>query len=140
MTQSAALQSKELSFPDGVPGFPQLARFQLLQEESGQPFYSLKSIEDEQVGFWMVDPFPFFPKYEFTLVDAVKKQLHIEEGTPLSVRAVITVRNEGEVTVNLKAPIIINEEKAIAKQVILNDENYGIREPLFRMSSQADSK
>ncbi|MCG5250141.1 flagellar assembly protein FliW [Clostridium perfringens] len=132
MTQSQAIQSMELSFPDGVPGFPQLSRFQMTQEEAGQPFFSLKSLEDDQVGFWMIDPFPFFPQYEFTLAEAVKKQLQIEEGTPLSVRTVITVRNEGDVTVNLKAPIIINEEKALAKQVILNDENYDIRQPLFQ--------
>lgn len=140
MTQSMETQSKELSFPDGVPGFPQLSRFQLTQEESGQPFFNLKSLEDDQVGFWMIDPFPFFPHYEFTLVDSVKKQLHIEEGTPVSVRTVITVRNEGEVTVNLKAPIVINEAKALAKQVILNDENYGIRQPLFETRSSAVSE
>lgn len=140
MTQSLETQSIELSFPDGVPGFPQLFRFQLTQEGPGQPFFSLKSLEDDQVGFWMVDPFPFFPQYEFTLVDSVKRQLHIEEGTPVSVRTVITVRNEGEVTVNLKAPIVINEAAAIAKQVILNDDNYGIRQPLFQMRSKAASE
>ena len=140
MTQSLEIQSRELSFPDGVPGFPQLFRFQLTQEELGQPFFNLKSLEDDQVGFWMVDPFPFFPQYEFTLMDVVKKQLHIEEGTPVSVRTVITVRNEGEVTVNLKAPIVINEAKGLAKQVILNDENYGIRQPLFQMRSKAVSE
>lgn len=140
MTQSMETQSKELSFPDGVPGFPQLSRFQLTQEESGQPFFNLKSLEDDQVGFWMIDPFPFFPHYEFTLVDSVKKQLLIEEGTPVSVRTVITVRNEGEITVNLKAPIVINEAKALAKQVILNDENYGIRQPLFETRSSAVSE
>jgi flagellar assembly factor FliW len=140
MTQSLEMIGSHLTFPDGLPGFTHLGRFQILQEEKGTPFFSLRSLEDEQVGFWLVDPFPFFPHYEFTLQDSVKAQLQLEEATPLSVRNIITVRDNGEVTVNLKAPIIINETKLLAKQVILNGESYEIRQPLFHMQDQSASK
>lgn len=137
MTQSLEMKGTFLTFPDGLPGFSHLSRFQISQDEEGSPFFSLRSLEEEQVGFWLLDPFLFFPHYEFTLIDAVRAQLQIQDGMPLSVRNIITVRENGEVTVNLKAPIIINEAKLLAKQVIVNDGNYEIRHPLFNMQDKS---
>lgn len=140
MTKSLETNGAPLTFPDGLPGFSHLGRFRISQEEKGTPFFSLRSLEDEQVGFWLVDPFPFFPHYEFTLSDSVKVQLQIHEGAPLSIRNIITVRENGEVTVNLKAPIIINDNNLMAKQIILNDESYEIRQPLFQVQVKSASK
>ncbi|WP_289140223.1 flagellar assembly protein FliW [uncultured Brevibacillus sp.] len=137
---SPDVQSKELIFQDGMPGFPELKRFLLVQGETGSPFFSLQSQEDEQVGFWVTQPFVFFSDYEFTLPDSVKAQLQIEEGTPVFVCNVISFRDGGEMTVNLKAPIVVNESNQLAKQVILNAEQYEIRQPLMQIRAKAASE
>ncbi|MGG1664381.1 flagellar assembly protein FliW [Brevibacillus sp. NRS-1366] len=137
---SLDVQIKELIFQDGVPGFPELQRFLLVQGEPGSPFFSLQSQEDEQVGFWVIEPFLFFPEYEFTLPDSVKAQLQIEEDTPMFICNVVSFREEGQITVNLKAPIVLNEKNQLAKQVILNAEQYEIREPLMQIRAKAASE
>jgi flagellar assembly factor FliW len=140
MTTSNHRKERKLYFEEGLPGFSQLRFFQLIQEEPDSPFFSLKSLEDEQVGFWLVDPFAFFKEYEFTLPDPVKTHLQIREDTPVFVVNVVTIRSEGQVTVNLKAPIIVNDTNGMAKQLILNDEQYEIRQPLFQIRAKAASE
>lgn len=133
------MQARSLVFQDGVPGFPQLRRFQLTTVEPDGPFFSLQSLEDEQIGFWAIDPFPFFPQYEFTLSEQVKAQLQIEEDTPVFVCNVVSIRDEGQITVNLKAPIVVNEATQMAKQIILNGDQYEIRQPLMKIQVNATS-
>ncbi|MGD8190282.1 flagellar assembly protein FliW [Brevibacillus ginsengisoli] len=131
----------KLYFEEGIPGFVNLQFFRLLSEDANSPFYVLQSYEqEEQVEFWAVDPFMFFQDYEFTLPQQAKEQLRITEDTAIAVVNVVTVRPNGQVTVNLKAPIIINRENRMAKQVILNDEKYELRKPLFQLPVTATSE
>ncbi len=140
MTSSANIELGKIFFEDGLPGFSHLQFFQLLDEEPASPFFSLQSLEDPQIGFWVVDPFAFFKDYEFTLHDQAKQVLRIEEDTPIAVLNIVTLRENGQVTVNLKAPIVINLANRMAKQVILNDETYDVRQPLFQMRAKASSE
>jgi flagellar assembly factor FliW len=140
MTTSTLIKDKKLYFEEGLPGFSHLRFYQLSQEEEGSPFYSLQSIEDEQVSFWLVNPFPFMKEYEFTLSEPAKAQLQIKEETPIGVLTILTIRSEGMVTANLKAPIVINQENGMAKQLILNEEQYDIRHPLFKIQAKAASE
>jgi flagellar assembly factor FliW len=126
----------KLFFEEGIPGFTHLQFFQLMQEEEG-PFFLLQSVEDENVGFWLVEPFTFFRDYQFTLQPAWKSALRIKDETPVAVFNIVTIRENNQVTVNLKAPIVANLANRMAKQVILNEENYQVRQPLFAMQSAA---
>jgi len=138
MTEQNKIEVGKLFFEEGLLGFQHLQFFQLLQEEEpDSPFFSLQSMEDKDVGFLVVDPFVFFKDYEFRLHDQAKETLHIKEETPVYILNIVTARSEGQVTVNLKAPIVINKENRMAKQIILNDENYAIRQPLFQLKTTA---
>lgn len=137
---SYEVQAKKLFFPEGMPGFSDLYHFHLEQSEPESPFFFLQSLEDEHVGFWVLDPFPFFPQYEFTLPDSVKNQLQIRDGTPIFVCNVITLRPDGQITVNLRAPIVVNEANQTAKQVILIAEHYEVRQPLMQIRAKAASE
>jgi flagellar assembly factor FliW len=130
MTTSQIVRIDKLHFDEGIPGFLDLKFFRLEQEDQGSPFFSLVSLEDKDVSFWLVDPFCFFSEYEFTLKDSHKQVLELKEDTPLSVLNILTVRSGNLSTVNLKAPIIINMDNSKAKQVILEDDRYEVRHPL----------
>ena len=138
MNASQQVELGKLFFEDGIPGFSHLQFFQLMQEEES-PFFLLQSTEEQKVGFWVVDPFSFFPDYTFTLPDVSKEALHLTEETPVAVLVIVTIRSKEQVTVNLKAPILINLNNRMAKQVILQDDTYPIRQPLFAMQA-ADAK
>ena len=130
MNASQQVELGKLFFEDGIPGFSHLQFFQLMQEEES-PFFILQSTEEPDVGFWVVNPFSFFQNYVFTLPDVSKEALRLTEEMPVAVLAIVTIRSRDEVTVNLKAPIVINLSNRMAKQVILQDEMYSIRQPLF---------
>jgi flagellar assembly factor FliW len=134
MKSNEQAEMGKLFFEEGIPGFAHLQFFQLMQEEEG-PFYLLQSVEDENVGFWLVDPFAFFKDYQFTLQQAWKLALRIEDETPIAVFNIVTIRENNQVTVNLKAPIVANLANRMAKQVILSEESYQVRQPLFAMQS-----
>lgn len=137
MMATSKLEIGRLFFEEGLPGFSHLQFFRLEQEEANTPFYSLQSAEEEQVSFWVIDPFPFFPDYQFNLHDQAKRALRIEDEACVTVLNIITLREGGHVTVNLKAPIIINQENRMARQIILNEESYQVRQPLFQMKPAA---
>ncbi|USG65328.1 flagellar assembly protein FliW [Brevibacillus ruminantium] len=129
MNANQQVELGKLFFEDGIPGFGEL-QFFLLKQEEESPFFLIQSAEEKEVGFWVINPFVFFPEYEFSLTDAAKSALHIDEDTSIAVFTIITMR-EKQVTVNLKAPIVVNLIKRMARQVILQDDRYSIRQPLL---------
>ncbi|WP_367643855.1 flagellar assembly protein FliW [Brevibacillus brevis] len=131
---SQQVELGKLFFEDGIPGFSHLQFFQLLQEEES-PFFIIQSTEEKEVGFWVVDPFSFFPEYEFELSDVAKNALHVDEESQLGVFTIVTLRGNNEATVNLKAPIVVNLSNRMGRQVILQEDTYSIRQPLFKQQA-----
>jgi flagellar assembly factor FliW len=140
MTAGNTIELGKLFFEEGLPGFLHLQFFQLIQEEPESPFFSMISMEDEHVSFCLIEPFTFFSTYEFTLPNHAKQSLKIDDQTPIAVLVIVSFRSDGQVTANLKAPIIVNRQNRMAKQVILNDEDYQIRQPLFQLRAKAASE
>lgn len=130
MNASQQVELGKLFFEDGIPGFSHLQFFQLLQEEES-PFFLIQSTEEKDIGFWVVNPFAFFPEYQFTLPDVSKEALHLSEGSPVAVFSIVTIRGNNQATVNLKAPIVINLTNRMGRQIILPEDTYPIRQPLF---------
>lgn len=128
------IQKKEvITFPQAIPGFPEEKEFVLLPlDEEGQ-FIVLQSVENHQLAFVLSNPFTFFKEYDFTLEDHIVELLELESEEDIQVYSILTVQNPFEkTTANLQAPIVINNKKYIAKQVILNEPNYHTKHPLFQ--------
>lgn len=124
-----------MTFPAGLPGLSDYTRFVLLSHEETWPFYPLQSLEDAQLCFLTVDPFAFFPDYDFKLSEAVVQQLQITSMDDVWVRNIVVVADDfKQSTVNLQAPLIMNHRIRLGRQVILNDPDLAIKEPLFTES------
>ncbi|GEB31388.1 flagellar assembly protein FliW [Brevibacillus parabrevis] len=134
MNTSQQLELGNLFFEDGIPGFSHLQFFQLMQEEKS-PFYLIQSIEEKDVGFWVVDPFLFFPSYEFSLSSSTKEALRMDGQESIAVFSIVTIRGNNQATVNLKAPIVVNLNNRMGKQVILQDDTYSIRQQLIEQQA-----
>lgn len=130
MNASQQVELGKLFFEDGIPGFSHLQFFQLIQEEES-PFFLIQSTEEKDIGFWVMNPFLFFPDYQFSLSNVSKEALHLKEESPVAVFSIVTIRGNNQVTVNLKAPIVINLTKRMGRQIILPEDTYPIRQPLF---------
>ncbi|RNB53854.1 flagellar assembly protein FliW [Brevibacillus gelatini] len=138
MSVKQQVELGKLFFEDGIPGFSHLQFFQLMQEEES-PFFLIQSTEEWEVGFWVIDPFSFFPDYKFELPGFVKDALRIDTEAEVAVFSIVTIRGNSHITVNLKAPLVVNLSNRMARQVILQEDSYSIRQPLFEQQA-ADRK
>lgn len=116
-----------IKFDHGIPGFLDEKEFYIFPLED-TPFLILQSIHTKEVAFIIADPFSLFPDYEFDLSEDVIQALKIEAEKDVAVFVILTVREPfNQTTANLQAPVIINQNKKLGKQHILNDSNYSIR-------------
>ena len=133
---------KTIEFKDGLFGFDDLTKYVLLQNE-GEDYGYLQSLEDEEVCFVVIDPFVYFEEYEFVLSDRLIEILDLEKKERVNVLTVLNINkdneNEAKMTVNLKAPLVINEENFQARQVVIND-SYLVRQPLEKKVIEQEEK
>lgn len=121
-----------IEFKKGLPGFEELKKFILFTVEDNDVFSILHSVEDESVGLVVVSPFYAVKDYEFKLDDGMVKELKIESHEDVLVLNTVTLNTDVEnITVNLKAPIIINIKGKLGEQIILDNPNYSIKHLLF---------
>ncbi|TCK05054.1 UNVERIFIED_ORG: flagellar assembly factor FliW [Anoxybacillus amylolyticus] len=120
-----------IHFPHGLPGFADKKRFVLLPL-ADTPFVILQSVETPALGFVLIEPFSYFPTYEFELDEATVEQLNIESERDVAVYVILTVADPfHETTANLQAPVVINVHKRLGKQVILTNPPYQTKHRLF---------
>ncbi|MEF3255244.1 MAG: flagellar assembly protein FliW [Deferribacterales bacterium] len=116
-----------------IPGFINLYDYIVISTEENIPFYVFHSTEDPSVSFIIVDIKLFFPDYNPNLHKRDLKILQAKSEKDLKLFGIVVVpSNPKEATVNLKAPLVINFEKKLAKQIILEDDRYEIKTPLFK--------
>jgi flagellar assembly factor FliW len=121
-----------LTFPDGMPGFERHHRYALLQDTKLAPFFWLQSLHDPLVGFLVITPGLRVRDYEFDIADPDVEMLDLDDASEARVLSILVVPEDiRAMTANLQAPIIINPLKRIAKQVILTDERFPLRFPVF---------
>ncbi|WP_419393368.1 flagellar assembly protein FliW [Cytobacillus praedii] len=112
-------------FGSGIPGFPEDKEFINLPLGMDSSFSILQSINNEELGFVIAEPFSFFKEYEFDLDESVITQLKIKDKTDIIIYSIVTLGDSlATSTVNLQAPIIINKIERLGKQAILNTDKY----------------
>ncbi|MBP2033817.1 flagellar assembly factor FliW [Clostridium algifaecis] len=122
-----------ITFKKGIPGFENLKKFIMAPAEENNLFYILHSIEDVNIGIVVVSPFNVLKDYEFDLNDDKISELNIKSQNDIIVVNTVRLSSKVEnITVNLKAPIIINKNESIGEQLILDNSNYPIKYPLIK--------
>lgn len=122
-----------ITFKKGLPGLEGLKKFILFPVEDNEMFSILHSIEDENTGLVVTSPFNVLNDYEFKLDEEKMKELQIESHENVIVLNTVTLSSTVEnITINLKAPIIINIKMKLGEQIILDNSNYLIKYPAFK--------
>lgn len=118
--------------PDGVIGFHDEKRFAVIERVQELPFLWFQAVDSDELAFIIVDPRLFAPDYRPELSKADLKVLKAKDADQVEFYAIVTVPgNPEEMTANLIAPLCINIETRLAKQVILTDPRYGTRHPII---------
>jgi flagellar assembly factor FliW len=127
------LEEDIITFHKGIPGFEGLSKFILFSVAENDFFSVLHSIEDEAVGLVVVSPFNVISKYEVNLEESLVSNLNIKEESDVLIVNAVTLSGKVEkITINLKAPIVINIKAKLGEQIILENENYKIKHPLIQ--------
>lgn len=109
-------------FHDGIPAFEASKRFVLLLNPNIKPFVYLKSLDMDDLGFVCVDPFIVCKDYSVKIPAKDLSILGLKSPEQALVLSMVTVdKDPQKTTCNLLAPIILNTENFVGRQVILED-------------------
>ncbi|HTH95525.1 MAG TPA: flagellar assembly protein FliW [Rhodocyclaceae bacterium] len=122
---------KVIEFPAGLPGFENLHRYALCHIEGEESkYFILHSLDDPNVALSIADPTMLGFSYEIKLNDEMQKQLG-QPDTPEAtadnaVMVILTKNTDGELSANLKAPLILNLNTKRGIQYIFAKLDYSL--------------
>ncbi|WDV46124.1 flagellar assembly protein FliW [Clostridiaceae bacterium M8S5] len=117
-----------IHFPKGLIGFEDKKEFVIINPEEGTPFQYLQSIEDTELSFVIMNPFIYKKDYDFNIPKKVDDLLEIHSINDIEVYNIIVIPNDvSKMTANLAAPLIININSKLAKQIIIENRNYPVK-------------
>ncbi len=134
-------ESDLIHFTDGLFGFNELKDYipLVLDENEDNTILLLQSIENTDIAFVIINPFTLDPDYNPVLSPEELSYLDVKSENDLSYYVICVLRNNYlENTVNMKAPVVINPDKRIGMQVILNQSEYDFRKKLSSFSTVQD--
>ncbi len=116
-----------ISFPGGLPGFPECKRFKLFHEEGKPTIYWLQSLDDTDVSFSVTLPELFSFVYELDLNDSEVSLLKLDDAADAVVLLMLYkpvesgeiggyANEDATIHANLKAPLVINLKSRIGLQ------------------------
>lgn len=124
---------KQIVFPKGLPGLEEYREF-LFSEEEGTLLAQLKAADNDKVGFVLVRP-QFIPGYlmKVELGQQETEILEAKSEDEMAVWTIVTLCQSDilKSTVNLRAPLLINNRTGKGFQLILDKEEFAFRQPLF---------
>ena len=127
-----AVDSQELYFENGLPGFPDAHRFILVRwGEEDSPFSLMHSVEHDGLEFVVVPPMVFFPDYAPEVDDSTVARLELQTADDALLLTVVTLGEKPtDATANLMGPIVVNRHSRRAAQAVLASSGYELRTPL----------
>lgn len=132
-------ERKIITFPDGLPGFEEQHLFTLVPHHmgdggKGSPFVWLQSLENGGLAFLAMEPHQSFPDYAPRVPRAELEALALGDETARPRLYTILTVPPGDpvgITANLMAPVVVNPRARVAKQIVLNTDQYGLRHRLL---------
>ncbi|MGR3292735.1 MAG: flagellar assembly protein FliW [Candidatus Scalindua sp.] len=116
-----------IHFTKPILGFDDCREYLLMENESIFPTFWLQSINKPNLAFPVVSPFSVDENYSINLQSLDLDDINLKSlDEALVLTLMVVPQTLSSIRTNLRAPIIYNPEKRIAKQLILYDEKYPI--------------
>lgn len=110
-----------LLFPMGLAGFEHIQHWVLLADGDNDAVAWLQSVQHPEVALAVVSPRRFVPDYQIRVSRGQLSGLELTSEQDAYVLAVLA-RHEGKLTLNLKAPLVLNLDSRLGRQIIASDE------------------
>ena len=123
----------------GIFGFEAHTRFVFLSDGGeGDYLHWLQSVDAPDVCFPLIDPRIVRPDYVVEVDDMDMEGFPCAPEDVVYVMSVLVIPDEvNDMTVNLKAPILINETRKAGRQVVVEDKGYSVRQRVFEEGGKA---
>ena len=120
-------QGSVIQFVSAILGFQEDTQYVLIPQVEESPFQYIQSTKDPNLTFVLADPFLFYADYEFNIEERWLKKLDLQEHEDVDIRVITTVRSSEDISINLKAPIVINKKSKDAMQIVLENGDFPTR-------------
>ena len=128
-TQEAPLGTP-LHFSSGLLGFEANKQFELIPDDELHPFQWLNGKDADQ-SFLVIPPAYAIDNYNIEIADGDVALLGLENPKDAVVICISTYHLNEKVTINLKGPIIYNQQTGVARQVVpLNAAELPLTHPM----------
>lgn len=122
-----------IHFDSGLIGLENYQNFLLLEENEFAPFGYLQSIDDPGFTLIVINPFLIVPDYTLDLLKDELELIGVQSTQDFMALAIVVFSPIPEqITVNLKAPILVNVSNKKARQVLLIKDTYTVSDPLIK--------
>jgi flagellar assembly factor FliW len=119
-----------LSMPLGLLGFERVKKYVLLRTPEEEPFLWLQMLDNPSQGFVVAAPAGVVSNYTPDISKTDVDFLGIANPEDAIVLNIVTLR-DGEATINLKGPIVINRHTLVGKQCIpTNVGSFALQHPI----------
>ncbi len=135
-------EDKMIRFVNGIIGFPDLKDFLLIHDSEGNGNIRwLQSVQEPAFAMPVIDPLSVMDNYNPSIEDELLKPMGEMDPNNMLVLVTITVPKEVEkMSVNLKAPLVINGENLKASQIIVEEDEYAVKYPIYEILKAAKEK
>ena len=127
-TAARSIKDEDIIFFEyGVPGFENMTQFVILGKTDSEddPFFWLQSVQNPNLAFVIMNPRDLVLDYEAEIDMFTANLLRIKDENDALIYCIVTVPEDiSKISINLKAPIIINAKENRGCQVVLENENY----------------
>ena len=141
--------SKIITFPNGIIGFPDLKKFTLMHDEddgdngSTNTIKWLQSIDEPGFAMPVMDPLIVCPDYSPEIDRTKIEEVGELDDEDILVLVTVTVPHDLEkMTVNLMGPFVINVKEMKGIQSSVEKDNYPVKFPIYdilKKSKEANS-
>jgi flagellar assembly factor FliW len=130
-------ESKIILMPGGMLGFSEEKRYVLLTPPQPGPFLWLQAVDNPHLAFVVVHAKKSFPGCAFALTAEEFSSLGLVDAQSevIFLLVVTLAPNPRDITVNLHGPILLNPDRMLARQIVLDGANYSSRQPFFASPS-----
>lgn len=118
-----------IHFPSGLLGLEDSRHWVLLADVEHDALGWLQSTSRPDVALAVVSPRRFVPDYQVRVSRGELSQLELADLQNAQVLSIVG-KNERGITLNLKAPLVINLERRLGRQVITNGDR-PVQYPLY---------
>jgi flagellar assembly factor FliW len=122
-----------VTFTEGLLGFENLKKYFVVDPGDSTLILWLQSTEDEKVAFPIIEPKIFKPDYIAKLLPADLNGLELDSLQTAKLYSILTIpANVTEMSANLKAPVVINSNKKVGKQIVLQDSKLSVKHEMYK--------